>query len=155
MEKIAGKIVTHEREWEGTIEFDSNTGLITKVKDGIDPEARQFPEGTVIFPGFGDIHIHAREDVSGKHTYKEDFISAGNAAINGGVIHVADMPNNPVPPIDDESYTAKQALTKKAPIHITLYAGIGPHTKPLTKKFPIKCLWDHPLANCFFMTMLH
>lgn len=134
MEKIAGKIVTHEREFEGTIEFDPSSGLITNVKEGIDPDARQFSDGSVIFPGFGDIHIHAREDVSGKHTYKEDFISAGNAAINGGVIHVADMPNNPVPPIDDETYAAKLALTTKAPIHITLYAGIGPHTKPLEKK---------------------
>lgn len=50
MEKIAGKIVTHEREFEGTISFDPNSGLITNVKEGIDPEAHQFSDGSVIFP---------------------------------------------------------------------------------------------------------
>jgi dihydroorotase len=30
------------------------------------------------------------------------FISASAAAVNGGVTHVADMPNNPVPPIDEK-----------------------------------------------------
>ncbi|WP_208652339.1 amidohydrolase family protein [Leptospira kemamanensis] len=150
METIAGRIVTHEKEFLGTVEFDVTTGLITQVKAGIDPSARRFSDDCVIFPGFGDIHIHAREDVSGKHTYKEDFLSASSAAINGGVIHVADMPNNPVPPIDDETYTAKQALTKKAPIHITLYAGIGPHTKPLSKKVPYKVFMGPSIGELFF-----
>ena len=134
MEKIAGKIVTHLEEFDGTVSFDTNTGLITKVEKKIHPEAKLFSKDCLIFPGFGDIHIHAREDVSGKHTYKEDFLSASNAAINGCVLHVADMPNNPVPPINDVSYAEKLALTDKSPIHITLYAGIGPNTYPLKKK---------------------
>ncbi len=69
--KIAGKIVTHERIFLGTIEFDEVSGLILNVKEGMESGARIFsPEDTLIFPGFGDIHIHAREDVSGTHNYK-------------------------------------------------------------------------------------
>ena len=36
MTAIAGRIITHEREFIGTIEYDSLTGLITTVKEGIE-----------------------------------------------------------------------------------------------------------------------
>lgn len=151
MRKIAGKIVTHEEEFKGTISFDQNTGLITNVKRAIvDEEALLYPDDCIIFPGFGDIHIHAREDISGKHCYKEDFVSAGNAGINGAIVHVADMPNNPVPPVDNESYAEKLKLTKKSPIHITLYAGIGPDTKPLSKRVPYKAFMGPSIGELFF-----
>jgi dihydroorotase len=110
-QKISGRIVTHEKIFLGTIEYSTSTGLIEDVKEGIDSDSTQYSqEDVMIFPGFGDIHIHAREDVSGKHTYKEDFVSSGYAAINGGVIHVADMPNNPIPPVDDQSYKKKRRI---------------------------------------------
>jgi len=57
----------------------------------------------LIFPGFIDIHVHAREDQSHSQEYKEDFKTAGEAAVNGGVVMFAEMPNNPVPPVDDET----------------------------------------------------
>jgi dihydroorotase len=150
VEKISGRIVTHTEEFKGTIVFDTNTGLITEVVREIQSDSRMFSEDCVLFPGFGDIHVHAREDVSGKHTYKEDFISIGNAAINGGVLHVADMPNNPVPPINDLSYHDKLALTHKSPIHITLYAGIGPNTSPLSKRVPYKVFMGPSIGELFF-----
>lgn len=150
--KIAGKINSHQGEFHGTIEFDSTTGLIISVKKEIEKEARIFSDDCILFPGFGDIHIHAREDVSGKHLYKEDFISAGNAGINGGVIHVADMPNNPVPPIDDISYSEKEKLTFKSKIHISLYAGIGPNTNPLNRKVPYKVFMGPSIGELFFRT---
>ncbi|TGN20861.1 amidohydrolase family protein [Leptospira idonii] len=150
MGKISGRIITHEKEFLGTIEFDSSSGLITNVSESIESDSRKFSEDCIIFPGFGDIHIHAREDVSGKHCYKEDFISAGKAAVGGAVLHVADMPNNPVPPIDDSSYDSKNALTKKSAIHITLYAGIGPNTKPLSKKVPYKVFMGPSIGELFF-----
>ena len=55
-------------------------------------------------------------------------------------MHVADMPNNHVPPIDDASYAAKQEVVRRrnVPIHITLYAGIGPGTQPLSSSVPYK-----------------
>lgn len=81
--KISGRIVTHEKDFLGTVEWDSKTGLILGVREHAElfwntrpkeDEIRFDPTETVIFPGFGDIHIHAREDESGKHIYKEDFI---------------------------------------------------------------------------------
>ncbi|MBK8397834.1 MAG: amidohydrolase family protein [Leptospiraceae bacterium] len=153
MPSIAGKIITHEKEFIGTIEYDSVNGLITSVKEGINKDAALYnTQDCLIFPGFGDIHIHAREDVSGKHCYKEDFLSASAAAINGGVTHVADMPNNPIPPIDDKSYEDKKVLTKKAPIQITIYAGIGPNTSPLSKPVPYKAFMGPSIGELFFRT---
>lgn len=150
--QISGRIVTHENDFLGTIHFDTNTGLITSVQAGLDnTDCFYDPETTIIFPGFGDIHIHAREDASGKNNYKEDFESASNAAINGGVVHVADMPNNPIPPIDDASYNQKLSLVKKkSKIHFTLYAGIGPNTKPLNQKVPYKAYMGPSIGELFF-----
>lgn len=149
--KISGKIVTHSNTFIGTIGYNSSTGLIETVSEGIDSDSVVYsPENVLLFPGFGDIHIHAREDESGKHTYKEDFVSSGNAALNGGVVHVADMPNNPIPPVDDSTYQKKEDLTKKAPIHITLYAGIGPETQPLSRNVPYKVFMGPSIGELFF-----
>lgn len=149
--KISGKIATHESIFNGTISFDTDTGLILDVSQKIEPDSTLFsPDDCLVFPGFGDIHIHAREDVSQKDIYKEDFLSAGNAALHGGVVHVADMPNNPIPPIDDSSYLEKEKLTQKSPIHITLYAGIGPSTKPLHRNVPYKVFMGPSIGELYF-----
>src|ERR1043165_1241606 len=83
-------------------------GVIAAVGSGLGKADHTFPEGCLIFAGMGDIHIHAREDVTGKENYKETFASAAAAALHGGVVHVADMPNNPAAPIDDASFAAKE-----------------------------------------------
>jgi dihydroorotase len=135
------------------ISFDEKSGLITSVdenkfsRDQID---YYYADDCLLFAGMGDIHIHAREDVSGKNTYKEDFRSVCKAAINGGLVHVADMPNNPVPPIDDKSYLEKMALTKKSEVPILLYAGIGPETRPLSFSVPYKVYMGPSIGDLFF-----
>ena len=83
-------------------------GVIVAVGERLAIPQHIFSEDCLIFAGMGDIHIHAREDVSGKDTHKETFATASAAALHGGVIHVADMPNNPIAPIDDASYQAKE-----------------------------------------------
>lgn len=159
--KISGRIITHEKDFLGTVEWDSKTGLILGIREYTEAktfwntrpkedEIRFDPSETVIFPGFGDIHIHAREDESGKHIYKEDFISASAAAVNGGVIHVADMPNNPIPPVDEPTYSKKRKLADRSNIHITLYAGIGPNTKPLKQSVPYKVFMGPSIGELFF-----
>jgi dihydroorotase-like cyclic amidohydrolase len=58
------------------------------------PESVQLPK-TMNFPGFIDMHVHARgmpED-----DYKETIESATQAAIAGGVTTIVDMPNNKDP----------------------------------------------------------
>jgi len=149
MLRIEGRIVHPDREFEGTIEIDPHTGLIVSVGPAIGRSDLDCAS-CLIFPGFGDIHIHAREDASGTQTYKEDFTTTSAAAIHGGVTHVADMPNNPVAPVDDASYTAKEQLTKKSDVHVTLYAGIGPQTDPLTRHVPYKAFMGPSVGDLFF-----
>ena len=149
MLRLEGTIANHDRLFEGSVEINTDTGLIENIgprtgKSDLDLE------GCIIFPGFGDIHIHAREDAGGTQTYKEDFTTMSAAAIHGGVVHVADMPNNPIAPIDDQSYAIKEQLTKKSAVHITLYAGIGPHTQPLQRHVPYKAFMGPSVGDLFF-----
>lgn len=149
MLRVEGRIVNHDAEFDGAVEINTETGLIERVgpKEG----RSDIDVGhCLIFPGFGDLHIHAREDASGTQTYKEDFSSASDAAIHGGVTHVADMPNNPVPPIDENTYAAKEALTQKSVVHVTLYAGIGPQTSPLSRHVPYKAFMGPSVGDLFF-----
>src|SRR5262245_56887181 len=105
-------------------------GVIQAVGAGLGRADHVFEEHCLIFAGMGDIHIHAREDITGHETHKETFATAAAAALHGGVIHVADMPNNPAAPIDDASYSVKEELVARyrLPVTFTLYAGIGPGT---------------------------
>jgi dihydroorotase len=142
-------LVNHDAMFAGAVEIDTATGLIVRVgeatgKSDIDTS------GCLIFPGFGDIHIHAREDVSGAQMYKEDFATASDAAVQGGVVHVADMPNNVVAPVDDARYAAKELLTAKSAVHVTLYAGIGPGTQPLARHVPYKAFMGPSVGDLFF-----
>src|SRR5437588_13106024 len=73
-------------------------GTIAAIGPDLGRPDHVFPKNCLIFAGMGDIHIHAREDITGRENHKETFASAAAAALHAGVIHVADMPNNPAPP---------------------------------------------------------
>jgi dihydroorotase len=149
MLRIEGTIANHDGVFEGAVFIGEQTGLIESVgpRTGV---SDLDTTGCLIFPGFGDIHIHAREDVSGAQLYKEDFATASAAAVQGGVVQVADMPNNPVAPVDDARYAAKEELTRKSAVHVTLYAGIGPTTQPLTRHVPYKAFMGPSVGDLFF-----
>jgi dihydroorotase len=150
---IAGRLAHPTGVQAGQVRIEGER--IVEVGESLGAPDVSFDDGCLVFAGFGDIHIHARDDVGESQIYKEDFRTASEAALNGGVVHVADMPNNPVPPIDDESYAAKQAhLAKRGvPVQITLYAGIGPDTQPLTKLVPYKAYMGHSVGDLFFTTL--
>ena len=84
-------------------------GVIAAVGTGLGRPDHVFGDCCLIFAGMGDIHIHAREDVTGRESHKETFATAAAAALHGGVVHVADMPNNPAAPVDDASYACQGA----------------------------------------------
>jgi dihydroorotase len=149
MLRIEGTIANHDGVFEGAVVIDEQTGLIESVgpRTGV---SDLDTTGCLIFPGFGDIHIHARDDVSGAQLYKEDFATASAAAVQGGVVQVADMPNNVVAPVDDVRYAAKERLTEKSAVHVTLYAGIGPTTHPLTRHVPYKAFMGPSVGDLFF-----
>lgn len=135
------------------IVFDEDSGLIisvTKAQKNKSEVDYFYENDCLLFAGMGDIHIHAREDFSQKNIYKEDFISTCCAALNGGLVHVADMPNNPKAPVDDESYIEKLQLTKKSEIPILLYAGIGPETRPLSFVVPYKVYMGPSIGELYF-----
>lgn len=141
--------------WQKRIDiyFDEQTGLITKIEDAKKSKNEVdffYGDECLLFAGMGDIHIHAREDVSGKNIYKEDFHSTCCAAINGGVAHVADMPNNPIAPVDDKTYLEKLKLTEKHPLPILLYAGIGPQTRPVSFMVPYKVYMGPSIGELYF-----
>ncbi|QDT42479.1 Dihydroorotase [Gimesia alba] len=150
---IQGTLVSSSGTFKSQIRVDGN--FIVDVGTNLGQADITFSDDCLIFAGMGDIHIHARDDVSESQTYKEDFCTAGAAAINGGVVHVADMPNNPVPPITDESYLEKARHLEKRnpPIHFTLYAGIGPGTRPLTFAVPYKAYMGPSVGDLFFKTL--
>jgi len=132
------------------IEIDRNTGLIRAVGK---PEGKAdllLGDGALVLPGPFDLHVHAREDPSGNQNYKEDFRSAGEAAIHGGVTAIADMPNNPHPPVDDETYRKKREIARSCPVDVLLYAGIGPRTEPLSIPVPYKVFLGPSIGELFF-----
>lgn len=133
------------------VRFDDVSGLILEVGElNIQKPDFIFNDDCLLFAGMGDVHIHAREDVSGKNTYKEDFISAHAAMVNGGVCHAGDMPNNPIPPVDKNSYEAKVKLGNKAHGDLWFYAGIGPGTSPLPYSVPYKVYMGPSIGDLFF-----
>lgn len=153
IKKLSARCVSSTFEKRLQIEFCDQKGEIKRVGDLGFSESEldfYFPDHCLLFAGMGDVHIHAREDVSGKNTYKEDFLSATEAMTNGGLCHCGDMPNNPIPPIDDESYSQKFALTAKTQGRIWTYAGIGPKTNPLTFKVPYKAYMGPSIGELFF-----
>jgi dihydroorotase len=149
MLRVEGRIINHDEEFDGAVEINTDTGLIERVGP-IEGKSDIDASSCLIFPGFGDLHIHAREDASGSQMYKEDFSSASDAALHGGVVQVADMPNNPVAPINDATYAAKELLTEKSVVHVTLYAGIGPQTNPLARHVPYKAFMGPSIGDLFF-----
>ncbi len=147
--RVEGTLVNHDRVFEGALEIDRATGLIVRLGPRTGHSDLD-TDGCLVFPGFGDIHIHAREDASGTQLYKEDFTTASAAAIHGGVTHVVDMPNNPTAPVDEARYAAKGELAAKSEVHVTLYAGIGPETQPLQRRVPYKVYMGPSVGDLFF-----
>jgi dihydroorotase len=127
-------------------------GTIVAVGPNLGAPQHVFSDDCLIFAGMGDIHIHAREDVTGRDNYKETFATAAAAALHGGIVHVADMPNNPAAPVDETSYAAKERLLTAAelPVVFTLYAGVGPGTRPLQRTVPYKAYMGPSVGDLFF-----
>ena len=132
------------------VEIDTESGVITKVAEPVGSADIVLDSMKLVFPGFIDIHVHAREDVTHSQDYKEDYLTASEAAINGGLVAFADMPNCPTPPVDDASYDARKVLTQKSAVTILLYAGIGPATNPLSHTVPYKAFMGHSIGDLFF-----
>jgi dihydroorotase len=148
--RIEGTIVRREGTSFGEISINQDSGLIESVGNPTGKAEIILDRRHLIFPGFGDLHVHAREDESGSQNYKEDFESMSHAAIRGGVTHVGDMPNNPISPTTAERYKKKAELARKSLVRVTLYGGIGPVTKPFPFRVPYKAFMGPSVGDLFF-----
>ncbi|MEW6530743.1 MAG: hypothetical protein AB1473_07900 [Thermodesulfobacteriota bacterium] len=120
------------------IEFDPQSGTIASVEriEAVDRNDR------LLFPGFMDIHVHAREyprpdlrDAAAlerweKTSSKETFFSAGQAAINGGVSLFCAMPNDPDPPSNESAYGRKLETARASECPVILFAAITRLSEP-------------------------
>lgn len=134
---VAGLIATHDKKpFHGTIWIDKKTGLIAKVVKRLDLKADYvFSDSCYIFAGFSDIHIHAREDESTTHNYKEDYETASAAALNGGVVCTCAMPNQWLPLTTRPLFQwhRNRVHTINHPVSTMNYVGIDKNTKPIGK----------------------
>ncbi len=146
---IAGIFATSKYVRAQQVQFN-NAGIITKIGKSLGAPDFSFDKNHLILPGFVDIHVHAREDISGQFNHKETFLSASRAAINGGVVAIADMPNNAMPPINDDLYKRKESLAKTAEIPVLLYAGISHNSTRLSQNAPYKVYMGQSVGDLFF-----
>lgn len=144
---LEGRLVTPIGEEYGQVVIN-DSGLIEKV--GPELGTADLVASGLIFPGFVDVHVHAREDTSGKEIYKEDFRSMSEAAIHGGVVAVADMPNNLIVPVSEEFYAAKQTLARTSLVDVLLYSALIPGSKPLSQLVPYKAFLSQSVGSLFF-----
>ncbi len=130
-------------------------GVIVAVGPGLVRPDHVFGDDCLVFAGMGDVHVHARQDATGRDDYKETFATASAAALHGGVVHVADMPNNPAAPVDDATYAAKERLVaaQNLPVAFTLYAGVGPGTRPLERVVPYKAYMGPSVGDLYFRSL--
>jgi dihydroorotase len=134
---VEGTIASHvKKPFRGVIEIDSS-GLIKSVSKPSKTKKADhvFGPECLIFPGFGDVHIHAREDETGKQVYKEEYKTAADAALHGGVVHVSAMPNTPNPVVSKERFEwhRKRVAELSHDVSILNYIGIDSKTVPLGK----------------------
>lgn len=108
----------------------------------------EWPEGVIVCPGFIDIHVHCRDDPGGTQRHKEDYTSASEAAIQGGVVLVGDMPNNPDPPSNSEAYLKKRALAdERSLIDVVLYGLLVKGGEPFRDDIPWKCYFGPSVGD--------
>lgn len=137
---IVGMIAGHSKEpYLGQITVSGATGLITEVSSlsaGSTTDADYiYDKDTLIFPGMGDVHIHAREDMTKEQCHKEEYQTAADAALHGGVVQMCAMPNtpNPVTTKTDMKWHRNHIAKMDHPVSILNYLGIDKKTKPLGK----------------------
>ncbi|MEW6114153.1 MAG: hypothetical protein AB1664_18615 [Thermodesulfobacteriota bacterium] len=139
------------------IEFDPQSGTIAAVEriESVDRNDR------LLFPGFMDIHVHAREyprpdpkDAAAHERWekactKETFSSAGQAAINGGVTLFCAMPNDPDPPSNESTYRRKLETARASECPVILFAATTRSSEPWAD-LPYKVYLDNaPSAVSF------
>lgn len=111
--------VVNPDEHEFMADILIENGYISDVAPWIDGEscARVIDAGgACVSPGLVDLHVHTRDP---GYTYKEDLITAGEAAAAGGVTAFAAMPNTN--PVCDNVETLQYIVKQSGQVHARVY----------------------------------
>jgi dihydroorotase len=149
---VEGKFANADSEFYGQVEISQETGRITNVAKSIGNADIKLGENEIAFPGMVDVHVHAREDETGKQNYKETYQTANDAAINGGVACCCAMPNTPNPLLTIEQLKWHKNKHGTLPVTFINYLGIGPDTKPIKTEIevPYKVFTGPSVGQLFF-----
>lgn len=131
------RIITPNGIINGKIEFSEETGKIIRVlanktlchiiqEEGFDAQ------GHLLAPGMVDIHVHLRDL---QQESKETFETGSQAALNGGVTTVFDMPNkNPVVDNIEVYKKIREKVNKIKTIDIFSFIFLNSHSKEHMKE---------------------
>jgi dihydroorotase len=148
---VSGLIVNYNGSFRASVVIDRNTGLISEIRD-YTPHGDIVGKNLLVFPGMIDIHTHCRGCPSGKHDHKETFRTAGRAALNGGVVALADMANKPILPKDRGTYCDLLAIARDCQVPVLPYAAVTKDSRPLQIKVPYKCFLGESFGDLRFDT---
>ncbi len=81
-------------------------------------------EGKTLIPGMIDPHVHVRDL---EQTDKEDWFSASQAAIAGGITMLFDMPNNKPPTVNLKNLNLKRGVARKSLVHYKFNIAVTEH----------------------------
>jgi dihydroorotase len=97
-----GRLVDPARKIDRTADIVIRDGIVRSISDAWVDDLPVFDAtGFIVAPGFFDIHVHLREPGTEE---AETIATGGNAAVAGGFVAVAAMPNTK-PPNDNPSIT--------------------------------------------------
>jgi len=98
-----GRVIDPERKLDSTADVLILDGKIRSIGKATNSDIPQWDaSGKIVAPGFFDIHVHLREPGTEE---AETIATGGNAAVTGGFVAVAAMPNTK-PPNDNPSITS-------------------------------------------------
>ena len=128
-------------------EFSSHILPVSEISSGTFSDVSEKFDigGSVIFPGFADVHVHLREP---GFSYKETIASGTMAAAHGGYTDVCPMPNlNPVPDSVDNLGVQLGLIREGAAIRVHPYGAItvgemGKELADLTGMAPDVCAFS-------------
>ena len=129
-------------------------GVIDAVGSGLGKADHVFPESCLIFAGMGDIHIHAREDVTAHK------ITRRRLPPRRRRLCTAASSTSPTCRTTRRRHRRRQLCRQGAtageadlPVVFTLYAGIGSGTLPLTRTVPYKAYMGPSVGELFFSSL--
>ncbi len=118
-----GRVVDPMHHRDGTFDVRIEDGLIAQIEKDVPPNGYrvvEVPSSVVVCPGLIDIHVHLREP---GQEHKETVATGVQAAVAGGFVGVACMPNTD--PVNDHAGVTELILRKAAEAGLSRVYPIG------------------------------